>query len=79
MMALIQRKIEGEDISVAPTEKPEHKIIDLMEALKASLNATDKRKPAKRTDAKTADAKGTDAKSAAKATSRKTARKKRAS
>src|SRR5690606_35589590 len=46
MMALIQRKVEGEDISVAPAAQPEHKIIDLMEALKASLNAADKRKPA---------------------------------
>jgi DNA end-binding protein Ku len=77
IMALIQRKIEGEDISVAPTEKPEHKIIDLMEALKASLNATDTRKPAKRTDAKTGTK--TAAKSAAKSTPRKSARKKRAS
>lgn len=63
IMSLIQRKVEGEDISVAPTEKPEHKIIDIMEALKASLNAPDKRKPAKATE---------------KTTSRKkTARKKR--
>lgn len=68
MLAMIQRKVEGEDISVAPTEKPEHKIIDIMEALKASLNATDKRKPAKRTDAKTTG----------KTTSKKTTRKKRA-
>lgn len=66
MMQLIQRKIEGEDISVAPTGKPEHKIIDLMEALKASLNATDKRKPAK------------PEKAPAKAASRKASRKKRA-
>ena len=79
IMALIQRKIEGEDISVAPTEKPEHKIIDLMEALKASLNATDARKPAKRTDAKK-QAASSAAKSAAKTTTpRKSARKKRAS
>jgi DNA end-binding protein Ku len=84
VMALIQRKIEGEDISVAPAEKPERKIIDLMEALKASLNAPDSRKPAKRTDAKRgaakkAEAKDSDVKSAAKATSRKAPRKKRAS
>jgi DNA end-binding protein Ku len=78
IMALIQRKIEGEDISVAPSEKPEHKIIDLMEALKASLNATDARKPAKRTDARKQEA-GSAAKSAAKTTPRKSARKKRAS
>jgi DNA end-binding protein Ku len=77
MMALIQRKIDGEDISIAPTEKPEHKIIDLMEALKASLNATDARKPAKRTDAKSGTK--TAAKNAGKTTPRKSARKKRAS
>ena len=71
VMALIQRKVEGEDISVAPTEKPEHKIIDIMEALKASLEGSDKRKPAKATEEKTAAA----TKSVSK---KKTARKKRA-
>jgi DNA end-binding protein Ku len=54
IMALIQKKVEGEDISIAPTEKVEHKIIDIMEALKASLNAADKRKPAQSTDAEKA-------------------------
>ena len=34
---LIDRKIEGEQITTAPQEAPETKIIDLMEALKASL------------------------------------------
>lgn len=68
IMALIQRKVEGEDITIAPTEKPEHKIIDLMEALKASLNATEKRKPARATETK----------KPAKATPKKAARKKRA-
>ena len=63
IMDLIQRKVEGEDISVAPTEKPEHKIIDIMEALKASLNTADKRKPAGK---------------AAKAAGKKPAKKKRA-
>jgi len=52
--AMIQRKVEGEDISIAPTEKVEHKIIDIMEALKASLNSADKRKPAQSTDAEKA-------------------------
>ncbi len=36
---LVDRKIEGEQITVAPQERPETKIIDLMEALKASLGA----------------------------------------
>ena len=48
VLALIQQKIDGQDISVAPDEQPEAKIIDLMEALKASVG---ERKPAKRTEA----------------------------
>ena len=38
-LALIQQKIDGQDISVAPEEKHEAKIIDLMEALKASVGS----------------------------------------
>jgi len=72
MMALIQRKVEGQDITVAPTEKPEHKIIDIMEALKASLDATGKRKPAKSAAA------AAPKKSPARKASKETARKKRA-
>ncbi|HEY5568964.1 MAG TPA: Ku protein [Gammaproteobacteria bacterium] len=53
ILELIQRKVEGEDISIAPTEKPETKIIDIMEALKASLDAKGKRKPAQATEAET--------------------------
>ncbi|MDH3691671.1 MAG: Ku protein [Gammaproteobacteria bacterium] len=56
-MELIQRKVDGEDITVTPTEEPEHKIIDMMEALKASIAAggkvgAAKRKPAKRAEKK---------------------------
>lgn len=40
VMALIERKIEGEQITVAPAAKPDSKIIDLMEALKASLEGS---------------------------------------
>ena len=45
MRALIQQKVDGQDIAVAPEEKHEAKIIDLMEALKASVGD---RKPARR-------------------------------
>lgn len=76
--ALIQRKVEGEDITIAPAAQPERKIIDLMEALKASLDATDKRKPAKRTDEEKAEPKKAGARAKAKTTSRKSPRKKRA-
>ncbi len=38
MLDLIQPKVEGEDIAaIATVEEPEHKIFDMMEALKASL------------------------------------------
>ena len=47
-LELIQQKIDGQDIAVPPEEKPEAKIIDLMEALKASVGD---RKPAKRVEA----------------------------
>jgi len=53
MMQLIQQKIEGQEITVAP-EAPAGKVIDLMEALKASLGMTktDDRKGAMAADAK---------------------------
>jgi DNA end-binding protein Ku len=50
MLELIQKKVEGEDITVAPTAEPEHKIVDIMEALKASLAAGASRKPAQQAD-----------------------------
>jgi DNA end-binding protein Ku len=78
MLAMIERKVQGEDISVAPMEMPEHKVVDIMEALKASLNATGQRKDAKSTAQERARAQS----KAKKATSRKqpskTIKKKRA-
>lgn len=77
MMAMIERKVQGEDISVAPTETPEHKVVDIMEALKASLNASNQRKEAKST------AQGKDERAVkqttAKKQAKKTAKKRRAS
>ena len=48
MMERIQHKIDGQEISMPPEEAAESKIIDLMEALKASVDGSGKRKPAKR-------------------------------
>jgi len=55
VLALIEKKIEGEEITTAPEVEAEDKIVDLMEALKASLGsggaagkATAGRKPARR-------------------------------
>lgn len=71
VLELINKKVEGEDITAAPAEAPQAQIIDLMEALKASIakaegggKAAADRKPAKRTETKK---KGT----AAKKSSRK--------
>src|SRR5881296_770943 len=55
----IQRKVEGKEITEEPTEAPKTQIIDLMEALKASLKgkgAVGERKPAKRVEGKEAKA-----------------------
>lgn len=54
ILSLIEKKIEGEEITAAPAVEAEDKIVDLMEALKASLGAAaaaggaKDRKPAKR-------------------------------
>lgn len=52
----IQRKVEGKEIVEEPTEAPKTQILDLMEALKASLGkgTGEERKPAKRVEGKTA-------------------------
>jgi DNA end-binding protein Ku len=49
-LGLIEQKIQGKEITEAPAEEPKAQVIDLMEALKASLaRKTDsERKPAKR-------------------------------
>jgi DNA end-binding protein Ku len=48
-LELIQRKIEGQEITAAPAEESKTKIIDLMAALKASLEGgEEERKPATR-------------------------------
>ena len=72
ILEMIERKVEGEDITVAPEAQPEHKIIDIMEALKASLDASPSRKPAQ-------SASSGKSKKAAKTKAKKTAKKKKAS
>jgi DNA end-binding protein Ku len=46
---LIDQKVQGQEITATPVEAPKAQIIDLMEALKASLSAS---QPAARTEAK---------------------------
>ena len=50
--SLIEKKIQGEDIVAPPQETPKAQIVDLMEALKASLGADGERKPAKAAESK---------------------------
>jgi DNA end-binding protein Ku len=80
MHELIQRKVEGQEITVAP-EAPTGKVIDLMEALKASLGMTkaEERRPAAAAESKTAAAAGGGGAGAApaEAPKKKTASKKR--
>ncbi|HSH74401.1 MAG TPA: Ku protein [Longimicrobiales bacterium] len=52
-LELIQRKIEGQQITAAPPEESKTKIIDLMAALKASLEEDAERKPAARAEKRT--------------------------
>jgi DNA end-binding protein Ku len=68
MMELIQNKIEGQEITVQP-EAPAGQVIDLMEALKASLGmkgAEVERKPAIAAEAKPAEAPAAKKKTAGK-------------
>jgi DNA end-binding protein Ku len=67
MAELIQKKIEGQEITVAP-EAPAGKVIDLMEALKASLGMAkaDERKPALAAEAAPAEEQAAPKKKAAK-------------
>ena len=64
MLELIQQKVDGQEITVSPSEDSDNKIIDMMAALKASLDQggatkTGKRKPAKRAVSKKAPRKTT--------------------
>jgi DNA end-binding protein Ku len=54
MLEIIQKKVEGQEVTIAPAETPHAQVIDLMEALKASLGGGEgsaarksARKPAK--------------------------------
>ena len=54
--ALIERKVEGEEIVAAAPEEPKAQIIDLMEALKASLGEKETPKPQTKRSSKKASA-----------------------
>ena len=57
MLAAIEQKVAGQEMTFAPKEEPKAQVIDLMDALKASLgereDAAPKRKPAKKASTST--------------------------
>ena len=63
---VIQQKIAGQEVTFAPAEAPKAQVIDLMEALKASLAATGGRAPAQAAGAARKPAKAAPRKAAAK-------------
>ena len=69
MLEVIEQKVNGQDIVVAQEEREEAKIIDIMEALKASLkeSGTGKKKPKAAAKKSKAPARKTRAKTKAKA------------
>jgi DNA end-binding protein Ku len=74
--AIIQKKIDGESVTIAPSEAPKAQIIDLMDALKASLGVMDT-PPASATAPD--EAEDEDEKPAKKAAKKKAAKKKASS
>jgi DNA end-binding protein Ku len=66
ILKLIEKKIEGEEITSAPDVEPEGKIIDLMEALKASLDSKEAKDGKARKPARSAAKKSTSRKAASK-------------
>jgi DNA end-binding protein Ku len=70
-LELIEQKVQGQEITAAPVEESKTKIIDLMAALKASIEADeDERKPATRAGKK---GKGAEKPAAKKRSTRKKA------
>jgi DNA end-binding protein Ku len=54
MLAAIEQKVAGQELTFAPAEEPKAQVIDLMAALKASLGDADAAAPTKRKPAKKA-------------------------
>ena len=70
MLAVIQQKIDGQEMTIASPEEPKAQIIDLMEALKASLGGGEEAAPAPKKATKTTARKAKTTGKAAKAGSR---------
>jgi DNA end-binding protein Ku len=72
---VIDQKIEGQEVTLAPTEAPQAQVIDLMEALKASLSeapASDS-KPARKSGTRRKAARSSPRKAASRKSGRKRA------
>ena len=74
---IIQQKVEGQEVTIAPAEEPKAQIIDLMEALKASLGEAPAKKPAKAASSGGSDGGKKAARKPARKAARKVSRKKK--
>ena len=54
ILAAIEQKVAGQEMTFAPRDEPKAQVIDLMDALKASLGEPEEKTPKKRTPAKKA-------------------------
>jgi len=70
VQAAIEQKLEGKEIAVAPEEQPKAQIIDLMDALKASLGGEEADASSKKTKAKKSSSRKKSAKKAKGSSSR---------
>jgi DNA end-binding protein Ku len=52
ILAAIEQKVAGQEMTFAPRDEPKAQVIDLMDALKASLGDAEEKAPKKRTPAK---------------------------
>ncbi len=75
VMEQIERKVAGQEVSISPVEEPKAQIIDLMEALKASLAKKEAAAAAPPGEEGASDAEAEDRKAPKRAAPRKTERK----
>lgn len=77
ILAAIEQKVAGQELTFAPSDEPKAQVIDLMDALKASLGDADKKTPKKRAPSKKPAAKATTKRKPAKKPAPKTASKRK--
>lgn len=77
ILAAIEQKVAGQELTFAPSDEPKAQVIDLMDALKASLGDAEKKTPKKRAPAKKPATKATTKRKPAKKAAPKAASKRK--